>query len=90
MAELGIQPILVEEAVAAAACGFRVERFRAECPIRPVQEGHRRLVPLDEVRTWALNYWRLKTGTGAANDAGVEDDDWEKDFDDEEEGPGGR
>lgn len=84
MAELGIQPIMVDEAVAAAACGFRLERFRAECPLKAVQEGHQRLVPLDEVRAWALNYWRLKTGTGAANDSGAPGAEyWDKQLEDD-------
>lgn len=82
MAELGVEPILVEEPVAAAACGMKLERFRAECPIRRLQEGQARLLPLDEVRTWAKRYWAAKTASGAANDQTPNhDDDWQNDFD---------
>jgi hypothetical protein len=69
MAALGIEPALVEEAVAAAVCGLSVERFVAECPLAGVQVGTKRLYPLDEVKAWAVRWWARKTGARPANDS---------------------
>jgi hypothetical protein len=68
MAALGVEPELVEEAVAAAVAGLPPDRFRAECPLQAVQVGRTRLLPLDDVRAWARGWWRRKTGGAPAND----------------------
>jgi hypothetical protein len=67
---------MVDQAVAAAACGFKLERFRALCPVRPFQEGRRLLVPLDEVRAWAKGYWRSKTEGTIADVANTDSTYW--------------
>ncbi|MET0547475.1 MAG: hypothetical protein ABWZ40_14325 [Caulobacterales bacterium] len=70
MAALGVAPIFVEENIAAAACSMRLERFQSECPIPGIEIDRRRLLPLDEVRAWAFEWWRVKTGArSAANNA---------------------
>ena len=66
MAALGIEPELVEEAVAAAVAGMPVGDFRTECHIPALNVGQSRLYPLDDVRVWAKWYWRKTTGGSPA------------------------
>lgn len=77
MTALGIEPELVDEAVAAAVAGMPLDRFRAECRLPAVIVARQRLLPLDEVRVWAKAFWQRKTGGGPANDEIGEDArDW--------------
>lgn len=73
MVALGIEPVLVDVSVAAAMCGMTPERFASQCPLGWIEEGRRRLIHLESVRSWAKKRWSKKTRAPTAHDEDRDD-----------------
>lgn len=81
MCALGLSPLFIEDAVGAAMCAMPVKKYRAICPVRPIESGRGKLVrPVDEVKKWMLGRWLELTGQeGASVDGQVQrfrEPDW--------------